>query len=305
MSATTDKHISTRVKRLSVSALAAGLAACGAGGDAAVKPAPQSAAVRADAAYGGDIEIEGQSQSVQAAHGMLRVMMPPPSWPAGGAYPERRSFSWGEFAASAPIEAAPGAYGALPNSPDTVVRLVKGVVTDLAGNGQFAIGRWTRGEDSDGGSYNANQGRAWAVGTPIEADLAAREIRRCDLVAATRPTAGDGRTPPGVLSGADALMKVELDRVSRETRANYTLHLRYSIGGDLDQRFTGKSAIGSLTSSGMTHSTLMSRLVGTDPRSPYMVVAFGVEAPHAGVVNGMAVLYCPAPGTAPVKPAAT
>ncbi|QTO44870.1 hypothetical protein [Burkholderia latens] len=276
---------------------ALGLTGCGGGDDgdsgaAASGNVPSNGGPGGSASSGAAIRVEGQSQSVSSQHSTVRILMPPASW-NGGQMPN------GNYVlralpqpAAALKEQAPGAYVAIPyDSSGTVKTLTKGTVTDLAGNGSIAIGRWADGADSSGASYNANQGQAWAVGVPVAIDASAPVQMQCSLAFATRPTPTDGNTAPGSLNGATATLTSGTDTFGNPG-INYTLNLQYSIGSDRDQTFVGTSAIGSTVLSAKTRSSLMSTVMGPDAKQPYLVVSYGIPAATTGNINGLVALSC-------------
>jgi hypothetical protein len=270
---------------------ALGLSACGSGGD----DGPASGeAIAAPAAIGKPlslIRVEGKSTALSSDFTTVATMTPPVTWMADGSLPQGDvRLSYRAQAALLLKEHAPGAYTTLPWGDETM-SLSAGTVTDLAGNGQFAIGRWTAGSDSAGNSYNLNQGRAWAVGAPVQVAAIPGRVLRCSLVAATRPTSSDGNTAPGVLTAADAAVTADFD--SWDDWANQaSLRLRYSIGSDIDQRFFSTDPVGAMSLSKRAGSSIATTFFGPDASKPYLVVSYGVHAPTVGLVNGLAVLSC-------------
>ncbi len=85
------------------------------------------------------------------------------------------------------------AYTQFGVDANSLVKLDSGKVVDVAGNGDFAIGRWTDGSSSVG-STNSNQGTPYVVGKPLKVlqVLGIGQIRNCTLLASTRPTAVSG-----------------------------------------------------------------------------------------------------------------
>lgn len=274
---------------------ALGLSACGGGDDGG----SGSAAASTDASAGGhvpggaasSIRVEGQSQALSSSLATVSVMTPPVSWKADGSFPGGSlTLSTSGVDASQLKSQAPGAYTTLPRTSD-VLSLSTGTVTDIAGNGDYAIGRWTAGSDSAGHSYNANQGQTWAVGAPVTVSLTDQTQLSCELAAATRPTSIDGNTAPGSLAGATAVVTSKKD-VFGDLNANAALTLQYSIGADTNQTFSGSTQVGSMTTSVTTRASLFSRFMGPNESTPYLVVSYGVNAPTVGGVNGLVVLSC-------------
>ncbi|KWF29864.1 hypothetical protein [Burkholderia pseudomultivorans] len=277
---------------------ALGLSACGGGDDggsssnAASSGASSNGAQSGSASSSSGMRVEGQSQSISSQVSTVRVLMPPASW-NGGQMPNG---NYTLTALSQPVstlkEQAPGAYVAIPyGSTGTIKTLTKGVVTDLAGNGDIAIGRWADGADSSGATYNANQGQVWAVGVPVAIDVTSPVQMQCSLAFATRPTSADGNTAPGSLTGATATLTSGTDTFGN-TAINYTLNLQYSIGSDQNQSFAGTSSVGLTELSSKTKSTLMSTVMGSNAKQPYLIVSYGIPATTTGNINGLVALSC-------------
>ena len=291
-----EKHRVLRAATATFALVAAlGLTACGGddgGSGSTVASTDESAGgTSPGGTSSSSIRVEGQSQALSGGLATVSVVTPPVSWNADGAFPSGSfTLSASSVDASQLKSQAPGAYTALPRSKD-VLSLSTGTVTDIAGNGDFAIGRWTAGSDSAGHSYNANQGQTWAVGAPVTVGVTDRTPLNCSLVAATRPTSMDGNTAPGSLDGATAVVTGQTD-VLGNVGANAAVTLQYSIGADKHQTFSGDTRVGSMSTSTAKRSSLFTRFMGPDASTPYLVVSYGVPAATAGGVNGLAILSC-------------
>ncbi|MDR8732224.1 hypothetical protein [Burkholderia pseudomultivorans] len=292
-----EKHRIVQVAAATFAVAAAlGLSACG-GGDDGGSPAASIDASAGGATSGGasssssSIRVEGESHALSSSFAEVNVLTPPVSWNADGSFPSGSLvLSARSVDASLLKSQAPGAYTVLPRSKDTL-SLSTGTVTDIAGNGDFAIGRWTAGSDSAGHSYNANQGQTWAVGAPVTVGLTDQSRLNCSLVAATRPTSTDGNTAPGSLGTATAVVTGQTDAFGQRY-ASAALTLQYSIGTDKDQTFSGNARVGAMVTSSGTRSSLYSSFMGPNAATPYLVVSYGVYAPTAGGINGLAMLSC-------------
>ena len=235
------------------------------------------------------IQVAGQSVSVEGVDGEVDVLLLSPT----SASLDTISGFMGTMKTAELKEAAPGAYIGFGDH----LSLLSGTVTDLAGDGSYAIGKWTDGSDSSGATYNRNQARFWAVGRPVDVELKPGAVMHCTLASKTQPAAMDGNTAPGTLLDASA----EIRRASDKDRAEMTLSLRYSIGQDA-QTVTLESLPGAYTSrqretfhNGAQRSeryAVASRFVGRDPLRPYLAASYTLHSPTAGVISGMVALSC-------------
>lgn len=238
------------------------------------------------------IRVEGRTTSVAAVDGKVDLLLPAPRL---ADIDSISGFQYqGQMNAADLKEAAPGAYIAFGHQ----LSLLAGTVTDISGNGFYAIGRWADGSDSSGATYNRNQARFWAVGQPVDVSFKNRMAMRCVLASATRPVAADGNTPPGTLLDASA----EIRRDFPDQLPKMSLSLRYSIGQD-QRTVTLSGAAGGYTSGNMSETrnrtpdpsqryTLASRFFGPDPQRPHLAASYAVQAPTAGVISGMVALSC-------------
>jgi len=235
------------------------------------------------------IQVAGQSVSVEGVDGEVDVLLLSPT----SASLDTISGFMGTMKTAELKEAAPGAYIGFGDH----LSLLSGTVTDLAGDGSYAIGKWTDGSDSSGATYNRNQARFWAVGRPVDVELKPGAVMHCTLASKTQPAAMDGNTAPGTLLDASA----EIRRASDKDRAEMTLSLRYSIGQDA-QTVTLESLPGAYTSrqretshNGTQRSeryAVASRFIGRDPLRPYLAASYTLHSPTAGVISGMVALSC-------------
>ena len=235
------------------------------------------------------IQVEGRAAAVTAVDGKVDVLL---MSPASTNIATMLRFM-GQMNSADLKEAAPGAYVAFGDS----LSLLSGTVTDLSGDGSYAIGKLTDGSDSSGATYNRNQARFWAVGQPVDVELKEGAVMRCTLASTTRPTAADGNTVPGTLHDASA----EIRRVSADKSPEMALTLRYSIGQDKETVILTGSPGGYVSRlreearDGAQRSeryVVASRFVGRDPKKPYLNTSYTLRSPTAGVISGMVALSC-------------
>jgi hypothetical protein len=178
-----------------------------------------------------------------------------------------------------------GAFTTLASSSTLGVSLTKGsTIADINGAGGYvAIGRWTDGSDNGGGTYNANQGSHYAVGTPLVLTTGTGTLS-CSALMSTSPTSASGNVAPGSLQSATATLDLTTLNL-----VNFTATV--TIGTDTAASFTKASA----TSSGGVIGggvALLARPMGTDATKPLIAVAYGAKLPNTGDINGLVVLSC-------------
>jgi hypothetical protein len=129
-------------------------------------------------------------------------------------------------------------------------------ITDIYGNGDALIGRWTNGTTTGGNSYilSANQGMHYVLTRPLAADFVMPTSGRIDyyLIAATQPTIGDGSMAPGTFSAEMAVLFGSTVRVAMQGQItmpsfNYTFS---TTGGMADANATTTALGLSATSPG-------------------------------------------------------
>ncbi len=175
------------------------LAACGGGGGGDETPAGTPATTPPPTP---SITVQGSAQTVVADP--LAVVFVPQT--ETSTRPVLQSIASNVFPAQYQKAPNAGAYTQLGIDANSLITLNGGKVADVAGNGDFAIGRWTDGSSSIG-SISANQGAHYAVGKPLKliADLnpSTPETKvACTLAASTSPTAVVGNFAPGKLNSA-------------------------------------------------------------------------------------------------------
>ncbi|QET04101.1 hypothetical protein FOB72_18090 (plasmid) [Cupriavidus pauculus] len=177
-----------------------------------------------------------------------------------------------------------GAYKTIAGNTASALSLTAGVITDVSGDGQYSIGRWTNGTTGIG-TISANQGAHYVVGRPLALARVAGPTATlsCTLKAATLPTAVSGNFPAGKVNAATALINLNGPLVD-------TLSIDLSIGSDhVTKAFSGVAVTGAnLSASG----ALLTETMGTDQAAPYLSVGYTVATPSSGDVAGTIVLKC-------------
>lgn len=259
------------------------LAACGGGGgDAPAAQQPGNTPPPAPV-----ITVQGSAPAVSADP--LAVVFVPHT--ETSTRPVLQSISHAAFPAPLQKATAEGAYTKLGIDANSLFGLISGKVVDVAGNGDYAIGRWSDGA-SDIGNVSINQGDHYAVGRPVkllqdltvQPDLSVGPKLSCSPVASTSPTAVSGNFGPGKLNTAAAVI---------------------DMGGPLLQSLTVDIAIGSdphatanVSASILNGVTITNGIVmhvqtlGTSQSSPLLAVGYTMPTPTSGDVSGVVVLKC-------------
>jgi hypothetical protein len=262
------------------------LAGCGGGGNSSGTSSTSSGATTSAAV---SYQVSGSAQEVTQVNGNITGLLSAPTWTTNGSLPSGGWEHGSSFAASNQTEFAPGVYTALSDGTNSISLTSGSTIADVAGNGQYAIGRWTNGSDSVGGSYNANQGRTYGIGTPVSVTLSGSQTLSCSLAASTKPTSSTGNVAPGTLSGATVTASFN----SGLSSIMLSVSLTYSIGADSNQTFTAQNVMANTANFNSVGAyTLMNRFVGTQATQPYLLLAYGIQTPSTGTINGMAALSC-------------
>ncbi|KAF7961898.1 hypothetical protein AWV80_28290 [Cupriavidus sp. UYMU48A] len=184
-----------------------------------------------------------------------------------------------------------GAFTQIGIDAASLITLSGGKVVDVAGNGDFAIGRWTDGSSSIG-NVSVNQGDHYAVGKPLkllqnmtlQSDLSVGPKLACTAMASTSPTAVSGNFAPGRLNSASAV----IDMGGPFLQAIY---IDVSVGSDAH----ATASVSSTILNGVTQSNGVLQHVqtfGTLQSSPYLAFGYAMSTPNSGDVTGVVVLRC-------------
>ncbi|MXN78040.1 hypothetical protein GR157_25245 [Burkholderia sp. 4701] len=270
------------------------LAACGGGDDGAVNtgsnasngngggtstttpPAVSPPSAQAACRPSGRFTYSGSASQVAAANGQLAVVVVP-SLPT--AYQKNRNFTAPNAPASSLVQQASGAFTTLASSAAATdcLGLEHGAVTEIQSVGSdVAIGRWNQAMDTDGNTYNSEQGVHYAIGTPLSLSATSGTLA-CTQLIADKVSTADG-SPGGTLGASSAT----LDPGTR-TLNNLSLSINWPIGQytltNAQSPLNGVSTTGQLS--------VQSVVVGHDAAQP--LVAVGYATPTIG---GVVVLSC-------------
>lgn len=254
------------------------LAACGGGGDEAPTNGNPSTTAPPPAPT---IAVQGTAPAVNADP--LAVIFVPQTETSTKSV--LQSIASNIFPASLQKATAEGAYTQLGIDANSLITLTSGKVADVAGNGDFAIGRWTDGSSSIG-SLNANQGAHYAFGKPLklQPDLTPGAEKACSLIASTAPTAISGNFVPGKVNAATAAIAMV-----GPTLKSFSLDV--AIGSDTHATATATLTAldGVLQSQGFLRHI---QAMGSDATKPLLAIGYAMPTPSSGDVTGVVVLQC-------------
>ena len=276
-----QNKIKLTLSAISVASLLA-LAACGGGGDgggsstpAAVTPAPTPAPPPPT------IVVQGSAPTV-TADPMAVVFVPQTET---STKPVLQTIASNAFPGSLQKATAEGGYKQIGIDANSLISMTTGKIVDVAGNGDFAIGRWTDGSSSIG-SFNVNQGAHYAVGKPIALirTPGPTATLTCGLIANTSPTAVSGNFAVGKVNSASAQINLNGPGID-------SFKIDVTIGSDAHATatVTGTTISGVSQSSGVLHHV---QVMGVSQAKPLLAVGYAMPTPSSGDVTGVVVLQC-------------
>ncbi|QUN31807.1 hypothetical protein KB879_36355 (plasmid) [Cupriavidus sp. KK10] len=271
------KNLNLGLSAVSLASLLA-LAACGGGGGGDETPAGTPATTPPPTPT---ISVQGSALTV-AADPLAVVFVPQTETSTRSVL---QSIASNAFPAQYQKAPNAGAYTQLGIDANSLITLNGGKVADVAGNGDFAIGRWTDGSSSIG-SISANQGAHYAVGKPlvIQRVLGPNQTLSCTLLANTSPTAVPGNFAPGKVNSASAVIDLNGPGLT-------TISLDVAIGSDSHATTTvsGTTLNGVSQSSGVLHHV---QTMGSSQSAPLLAFGYAMPTPSSGDVTGVVVLKC-------------
>ncbi|MBN3817231.1 hypothetical protein G3N57_11690 [Paraburkholderia sp. Se-20369] len=265
------------------------LAACG-GGDGGVVDAGSSAsngngtgtstnpspvappAAQAACRPNGSFTYSGSASQVAANNGQLAVVVVPSLPPE---YQKNRNFTAPNAPASSLVQQASGAYTTLASSAAATdcLGLDHGAVTEIQSVGSdVAIGRWNRAMDTDGNTYNSEQGVHYAVGTPLSLSATSGTLACTQLIADAVST-NDG-TPGGTLGTSSATLDLAARSLNNLSLSINRANTPYTLT-NAQAPLNGVSTTGQLS--------VQSVVVGHDATQPLVAVGYSGQG-MAGVV---------------------
>lgn len=281
-----QNKIKLTLSAISVASLLA-LAACGGGGDgggsstpAAVTPAPTPVPPPPS------IVVQGSAPTV-TADPMAVVFVPQTETSTKSVL---QSIASNAFPGSLQKATAEGGYKQIGIDANSLISLTTGKIVDVAGNGDFAIGRWTDGSSSIG-SFSVNQGAHYAAGKPLtllrdltlQPDLSFPK-RNCSAIASTAPTAVSGNFATGKLNSATAVIDM-----AGPSLQSFTLDIAIGSDAHATATVTGTILNGVLQSSGVLHHV---QVMGVSQARPLLAIGYAMPTPSSGDVTGVMVLQC-------------
>jgi hypothetical protein len=279
----------TKHQAIAAAVLTMTLAACGGGGGGSgastqTTSSGQNSSTGTSTQASGDYLFSGSAPTVTGTNGQVSIIFSANalrSSSASGTF----FYNPGVALASVTQQSAYGGAFTSLNTGSSSIDLTKGsTIADINGAGGYiAIGRWTKGSDTSGGNYTANEGGVYAVGNPLTLTAGTGTLA-CSAAMSTSPTSASGSVVPGTLTAATATF----DKASL-TLTNFSATV--TIGSDVNATFTKASVPWKGGQLGGGMSTLAEPM-GNDPTKPFIALAYGAKVTNTGDINGIVVLSC-------------
>ncbi|OXJ11723.1 hypothetical protein [Burkholderia sp. HI2500] len=275
---------------LAVALIMATLSACGGGDDGSTpgtgsssSSSSETTAPSAQAACrpDGSFTYSGSVSSVTASNGQFAVVVVP-SLPTE--YQKGRNFTAPAAPASSQVQQASGAFTTLASSAAATdcLGLDHGMVTDIQGVGSdVAIGRWVQAMDTDGNTYNIQQGVHYAVGTPLSLSATSGTLVCTQLIADT--VANNNGGPAGTLGTTSATLDLG-------TRTLNDLSLSINLANTPYTLTKSQTPLNAASTEGQL--SIQSVVVGHDVAQPMVALGYSATLPNTQGIGGVVVLSC-------------
>lgn len=270
------------------------LAACGGGDDGAVNtgsnasnsngggtsattpPVVSPPSAQAACRPSGRFTYSGSASQVAAANGQLAVVVVP-SLPK--AYQKNRNFTAPNAPASSLVQQASGAFTTLASSAAATdcLGLDHGAVTEIQSVGSdVAIGRWNQAMDTDGNTYNSEQGVHYAIGTPLPLSATSGSLVCTQLIADAVSTTNG--TPGGTLGASSATLDLGTRTLNNLSLSINQANTQYTLT-NAQSPLNGVSTTGQLS--------VQTVVVGHDAAQPLVAIGYATQG-----IGGVVVLSC-------------
>lgn len=219
--------------------------------------------------------------SVTASNGQFAVVVVP-SLPTE--YQKGRNFTAPAAPASSQVQQASGAFTTLASSAAATdcLGLDHGMVTDIQGVGSdVAIGRWVQAMDTDGNTYNIQQGVHYAVGTPLALSATSGTLVCTQLIADT--VANNNGGPAGTLGTTSATLDLG-------TRTLNDLSLSINLANTPYTLTKSQTPLNAASTEGQL--SIQSVVVGHDVAQPMVALGYSATLPNTQGIGGVVVLSC-------------
>jgi hypothetical protein len=227
----------------------------------------------------GSFTYSGSVSQVAASNGMLAIVVVP-SLPA--AYQTNRNFTASAAPASSQVQQASGAFTTLASSGAATdcLGLDHGTVSDIQGIGSdVAIGRWNAAMDTDGNTYNSQQGVHYAVGTPLSLPATRGTLACTQLIADT--VASNNGVAGGTLGTTSATLDLATRTLNSLSMSIDLANTNYTLT-NAQAPLNGTSTTGQLS--------IQSVIVGHDATQPLVALGYSATLPDAQAIGGVVVL---------------
>ncbi|WP_260431371.1 hypothetical protein [Burkholderia contaminans] len=156
------------------------------------------------------------------------------------------------------------------------------MVTDIQGVGSdVAIGRWVQAMDTDGNTYNIQQGVHYAVGTPLALSATSGTLVCTQLIADT--VANNNGGPAGTLGTTSATLDLG-------TRTLNDLSLSINLANTPYTLTKSQTPLNAASTEGQL--SIQSVVVGHDVAQPMVALGYSATLPNTQGIGGVVVLSC-------------
>ncbi|MBA9902320.1 hypothetical protein [Burkholderia cepacia] len=229
----------------------------------------------------GRFTYSGSASQVAANNGQLAVVVVP-SLPRD--YQKHRNITAPNAPASSQVQQASGAFTTLASSAAATdcLGLDHGAVTEIQGVGSdVVIGRWNQAMDTDGNTYNSEQGVHYAVGTPLSLSATSGTLACTQLIADT--VAQNNGSAAGTLGTSSATLDLGTRTLTNLSLSINLANSQYTLT-NTQTPLNGVSTTAQLS--------VQSVVVGHDATQPLIAVGYSATLPNTQGIGGVVVLSC-------------
>jgi hypothetical protein len=240
-------------------------------------------AVHAACRPDGRFTYSGSASQVAANNGQLAVVVVPT---LPNAYAKNRNMTASAVPASSLVQQSGGGFTTLASSAAATdcLGLEHGAVTEIQSVGSdVAIGRWNKAMDTDGNTYNDQQGVHYAVGTPLSLSATSGTLVCTQLIADT--VGSDDGTAGGMLETSSATLDLATRTLNNLNLSINWANTPYALTNTQRTLTNTEAPLNGVSKT--ERLTVQSVVVGRDATQPMVAVGYST-----GSYGGVVVLSC-------------